>query len=144
MATIKPKFFGKMAKGQLIINDREQFDLYLQKFKDDTEMEMTVSRKYKRRTSGQVDESTNFNGYWWAVVIRMISDAMGEIDDDYTHNLVQIEVGNVRRSENGATVPAGTKHMSGGEFADLCMKARVWASEKLTLSIPEPNEAVWN
>lgn len=132
-----------MQREKLVINDRSAFDLYLQKFKDGTEMEMTVSRKYKRRTQGGPDEATNFNGYWWAVIIRMVSDAMGEIDDDYTHNLIQIEVGNVRRTDDGKVIPAGTKNMSGGEFADLCMKARVWASQKLQLSIPEPNEAEW-
>lgn len=141
---IKPKFFGKMKGGELIIDDQEQLDLYLQKFKDDTEMEMTVSRKYKRRTSGQADEATNFNGYWWAVIVRMVSDHMGELDDDYTHNLIQVGVGNVREDEYGNKIPAGTKHKSGGEFAELCSKARMWASKELQLNIPEPNEADWN
>lgn len=123
--------------------DQDQLDLFLHKFPDGTEMEMTIGRKYKRRTQGAPDEATNFNGYWWAVIIRMISDEMGEIDDDYTHNLIQIETGNVRRTKSGHQIPAGTKHMSGGEFSELCSKARVWASRELNLSIPEPNEAAW-
>lgn len=140
---IKPKFYGKMHGGRMIITDREQFDLYLAKFKDDTEMEMTVARKYKRRTSGQPDEDTNFNGYWWAVIVRMVSDRMGELDDDYTHNLIQMGVGNFKETPDGMRVPKGTKHMSGGEFADLCSKARIWASKELQLVIPEPNEVIW-
>lgn len=141
MATIKPKFFGKMQAGKLLFYDREQFDHYLEKFPDETEMELTIARKYKRRTAGLPGEATNFNGYWWAVVIRLIADEMGELDDDYTHNLVQVEIGNVRRTTDGQSIPAGTKHLSGGEFADLCARARIWASKELSLSIPEPNEA---
>lgn len=132
-----------MLNGKMAITDREQFDLYLQKFKDGTEMEMTVSRKYKKRTSGLPDEATNFNGYWWAVIVRMVSDQMGEINDDYTHNLIQIEIGNYKETKSGHRIPAGTKDMSGGEFADLCVRARVWASKELGISIPEPHEAVW-
>lgn len=127
-----------------MINDRDQFDLYLQKFPDDTEMEMTISRKYKRRTAGLPGEKTNFNGYWWAVIIRMISDEMGELDDDYTHNLIQVEIGNVKMTKDGHPVPAGTKHLSGGEFADLCSRARMWASKELSLSVPEPNECEYD
>ena len=144
MAIIKPKFYGQMKGGKLIINDRDQFDLYLQKFPDETEMEFTISRKYKRRTSGQADEKTNFNGYWWAVIIRMVADEMGEMDDDYIHNLIQVEVGNIRPTKDGQVVPAGTKHLSGGEFAEMCSKARIWASKELNLYIPEPHEAEYN
>ncbi len=140
---IKPKFWGIMKGGKLMIADREQFDLYLTKFKDGTEMEMTISRKYKRRTTGAPGEKTNFNGYWWAVIIRMVSDEMGELDDDYTHNLIQLEIGNFKETDTGMRVPKGTKEMSGGEFAELCSKARIWASKELSLSIPEPNEAEW-
>ena len=140
---IKPKFFGKMQGGQFIINDQEPLDLFLSKFKDDTEMEMTISRKYKRRTSGLPGEPTNFNGYWWAIIVRMVGDEMGEMDDDYTHNLIQVEIGNTRDDGHGHQIPAGTKHLTGGEFADLCSKARIWASKSLSLSIPEPNEVVW-
>lgn len=135
-----------MHSGKLEITDREQFELYLQKFKDDTEMEVTVSRKYKRRSSGQGDETTNFNGYYWAVIVRMVSDQMGELDDDYTHNLIQIETGNIRRSTGkgfNVDVPKGTKEMSGGEFAEYCSRARMWASKELGLNIPEPNQIEW-
>jgi len=137
---IKPKFFGIMHGGKMMITDREQFDLYLAKFADDTEMEMTIARKYKRRTAGLPGETSNFNGYWWAVIVRLVSDEMGELDDDYTHNLIQIKVGNVRRMEDGSVVPAGTKHLSGGEFSNLCSRARIWASKELSLSVPEPHE----
>lgn len=132
-----------MKGGKLMFNDREQVDLFLQKFKDDTEMEATISRKYKRRTSGAPGEDTNFNGYYWAIIIRMVSDHMGELDDDYTHNLIQINTGNVRRTDDGKDVPKGTKGMSGGEFAEYCSRARIWASKELQLSIPEPNEIDW-
>lgn len=140
---IKPKFFGTVHGGRFIVNDQASLDQYLQKFKDDTEMEATYARKYKRRTSGAPGEKTNFNGYYWAVIIRMVSDAMGELDDDYTDNLLQLETGNFRETKDGVRVPAGNKEKSGGEFAEYCGKCRIWASQNLQISIPEPNEAEW-
>lgn len=143
MGIIKPKFYGIMKGGKLILNDRDQFDLHLEKYKDDTEMELTISRKYKKRTSGQSDEDTNFNGYYWGVIIRMVSDHMGELNDSYTDDLLQIETGNVKRSDSGKEIPLGHKEMSGGEFAEYCSRCRIWASKELQLNIPEPNEVVW-
>ena len=140
---IKPKFFGTVHGGRFIVNDQASLDQYLQKFKDDTEMEATFSRKYKRRSTGAIGETTNFNGYYWAVVIRMVSDAMGELDDDYTNDMLQLETGNYRESSSGLRVPKGTKEMSGGEFSEYCGKCRIWASKELQISIPEPNEAEW-
>jgi hypothetical protein len=156
MTQIKPKFFGKIERGVFRHNDDDAFRKYMAKFGDGQEMEMTVGPKYKRRTSGQPDELTNFNGYYWAVVVRMISDEMGEIDDNYTHNMLQMIFNKrgvtvadpVTKKPVNIEVQAGSKYMSGGEFADYCSKIRTWASIPgnicdAGLYIPEPNETEW-
>jgi hypothetical protein len=146
--SIKPKFYGIKKGRSFILNDNDKLTLgnYLTKFEDGKEMEMTVAPKYKRRTSGQPGEETNFNGYLWGVLYKIIGDEIGEFDLDYIHYWAQIKVGNVKGMRDGSVIPAGTGEMSGGEFADYCQKVRVWASAPGVISdkgmyLPEPNEA---
>jgi len=148
---IKPKFYGVKKGGELVLleTEREQLNKYLQKFKDDEELEITVSKKYKRRTQGDPGESTNFNGYLWGVVYKMIGDEIGEFDLDYVHHWAQIKTGNVKGMPDGSVVPKGTSELSGGEFAEYCSKVRMWANMpgnicERGLFIPQPNEAEYD
>lgn len=145
MATYTPKFYGIARKNKFAFEDRSLYDMYMEKFPDDTPLEMTVKKKYKKRTSGQDGEETNFNGYLWGVVYKMIGDEIGEMDLDYIHYWAQIAVGNFNVMPDGTKVPKGTSEMSGGEFADYCGHVRIWAATPgkicdLGMNIPEPNE----
>jgi hypothetical protein len=151
---IKPKFYGTVNNGKFIHSDPALFEGYIRKFDEGKELEITVAPKKKRRTSGGPGELTNFNGYYWSVIIRMVSDVMGELDDNATHNILQmifnkkgIEVFDPGTKQKiNIEVPRGTKNLTGGEFAEYCSKIRMWASipGNLTtdgLYIPEPGEA---
>lgn len=75
----------------------------------------------------------------------MIGDEMGELDLDYIHYWAQMSVGNFKVMPDGTKIPKGTKHMSGGEFAEYCGHVRTWAATprnvcEFGLNIPEPNE----
>ena len=54
-----PKFYGKAVNNKFVFDKRSDFDFYMEKFKDNTPLEMTVKRKYKQRTSGKYDEETS-------------------------------------------------------------------------------------
>lgn len=151
---IRPKFYGTISNGKIVHADPEAFEKYIRNFQEGKEVEITVGPKYKRRTQGAPGEPTNFNGYYWGVIIRIISDVMGELDDNVTHGLLQmifnkkgVEICNpeTKLLEN-IEIPRGTKYLSGGDFAEYCMKIRTWAAipGNLTESgvyIPEPHEA---
>jgi hypothetical protein len=144
---LKPKFYGIKKGRSFILNESDKVLLgnYLQKFEDGKEMEMTVAKKFKARTSGQPGEDTNFNGYLWGVVYKIIGDEIGEMDLDYIHNWAQVKVGNIIAMPDGTIIPAGTSEMSGGEFAEYCSKVRMWAATpenicKLGMFIPDPNQ----
>ena len=144
---IKPKFYGTKNGDEFVLNPDQKSALasYLQKWHDGKELEMTVASKYKQRTSGQPGEQTNFNGYLWGVVYKIIGDAIGEMDLDYIHYWVQVKTGNVKGMPDGSVVPAGTSEMSGGEFAEFCSRARIWAGTPGNITeggiyIPEPRE----
>lgn len=149
---IKPKFFGVIHNGKFYHKEAAAFANYIQKF-EGRDMEMTISPKYKRRTQGDPGEETNFNGYWWAVIIRIIADAIGEADDNVVHNMLQMlfnkkaysTIDPETKQRINIEVPRGTKNLSGGEFAEMCSRVRVWASIPGNLCehgcfIPEPNE----
>jgi len=142
---IKQKFYGIIKNGQIIWNDSEYFAQHILKFKDGQEVEMTLEKKHKRRSSGLPGEAANFNGYYWAVVVRIIADEMGEFDQDLVHHWIQLEVGNFQTMKNGTRVPLGTSKMSSGEFAEYCSRVRMWAATPGNVCdkgcyIPEPNE----
>lgn len=143
-----------MRDGKFKFSDRASYEAYMAKFKDGTEMELTIGPKYKRRTQGAPGEITNFNGYYWGVIVRMISDEVGEPDDNATHYILQMLFNRrgvqVFDPETNAMknieIPKGTRDMSGMEFGEYCSKIRMWAAMPGNLCehgmrIPEPNEA---
>lgn len=147
----KPKYFGIIEEtgGKKVFKmtggSRNDYENFLDKMETGQEMEMTMSKKFKPRTSGQPGEGTNFNGYLWGIVYKIIADEMGELDYDYIHNWAQIAVENVTRARDGSKVPKGTSDMSGGEFSEYCQKVRIWASQpgnicEHGLYIPDPNQ----
>lgn len=149
---IKPKFFGVIHNGKFFHKEPAMFTNYIEKF-EGRDMEMTVSPKYKRRTQGDPGEETNFNGYYWAVIIRIVADTIGDEDDNAVHNMLQMlfnkkaftTMDPETKQRINIEVPRGTKNLSGGEFADYCSKIRMWAAMPGNLSergcyIPEPNE----
>jgi hypothetical protein len=138
----------------LVYNDPDGIKQYLARFDDGEEVEMTIGKRFKARTSGQPGEDTNFNGYYWAVIIKMISDATGELgDDDEIHLLLQMMFNKKGISVIdpktkviiNVEVPRGTSNLSGAEFADFCSKCRIWAAipgnvTEHGIYIPEPHE----
>lgn len=146
---IKRKFFGKKVNGRFTLNDRNLYEEYLAGFQEGAELEMTLSKKFKRRTSGAPGEETNFNGYLFGVVLKIIGEEIGEMDLDDVHYWVQMAVGNIKVMPDGTKIPAGTSEKSGGEFAEYCSKIRIWAAIPkdqggfIGAYIPEPHEVVY-
>jgi ribosomal protein L21E len=147
---ITPKFFATIEQGKVKHADPQAFQTYvIQKFKEGQEVEITIKRKFKKRTSGQPGEETNFNGYYWGVIVKIIADEIGEIDQDIVHEWLQIATGNTKIMPGGLKAPAGTAHMSGAEFADYCSRVRMWAGSpgnivEKGIYLPEPYEAEYN
>ena len=122
--------------------DKDGIRELLSSFPEGQRIDVTIEKERKRRSQGDKDELTNFNGYYWAVIIKMIAEEMGESDADYVHQAIQIAVGNFKEIA-GLKVPLGTKLMSGGEFSEYCSKCRNWASSFYGIFIPEPHEIAY-
>jgi len=141
---INPKHFAKILKGRLVYDDQKKLTNFLKSFKDEQPVQVVISRKFKKRTSGQIWEDTNFNGYYWGVMFEIISKELGYFTKEersQLHEWIQINVGNVVVMKDGKEVTRGTSEMSGMEFAEFCKNVRIWASRDLEIYLPEPHEA---
>lgn len=145
MTRINPKWRARVTAGKVRIEDQARFLVYVGRM-EGKEVDVTVAPRRKVRSTGQLNESGNQNGYYWAVVVAMVSDAMG-ITDDEAHEFLKWQF-NRRGVERGGKrweIPGSTSSLSTAEFADYLEKIRMWAagSDALSLRIPEPNEAEW-
>jgi len=147
---IKPKFFGTAKGGRFIADDHDLMRNHLTNL-EGQRVELTVARQKKVRSSGQPGEPGNVNGYYWGVVVRIISDAMGELDDQVTHNILQMMFNKraITVAGHNIEVPAGTKEMDSAAFSDYCSRIRMWANMPGNITgrgvyIPEPNEAEYD
>lgn len=140
----KAIFYGKALRGKFIMEykDKEIMRNFLLTYEKDTPLVMEIKKYSKLRTSGKDGEETNFNGYYWGIIVRMVADEMGELDQEYIHGIIQIGTGNYRPDNLGNKIPLGTSKMSGGEFAEYCSRARMWANKELGIYIPEPYEGL--
>lgn len=142
---IAPKFYGTIKDGKIEHQNPELFQNYVTfNFKDDQEVEIVVKKRAKRRTAGLPGEETNFNGYYWTVIVRTIADHIGEMDQDIVHQWIQTAVGHTKAMPDGTKVPIGTSHLSGGEFSEYCKRVRMWAGNSENalggLFLPQPHE----
>jgi hypothetical protein len=105
-------------------------------------------------TDAKPVRSKNQNGYYWAVIVKMIGDEIGEILPENTHKMLAGQVlgydtVTVKEfdfehwrafKEVEYRVPKSTSLLSTAEFEDYALRCRVFANEFLGLSIPLPNE----
>lgn len=97
-------------------------------------------------TCGRSDRkirSTNQSSYYWAVIIKMISDDTGN-DPESVHNALKtlflprefIQIG-----EKEVEVAKSTKDLTTVEMETFLTRCRVFAGQELNITLPLPNEA---
>jgi hypothetical protein len=127
-----PIFYGEVKNGRLVLEKRGEFEKYLSSLKG--EVQITVSKRKKPRSLAQ-------NAYYWGVLIKMVSEAIGVIPDE-AHALLGslfLKVG-VQASGKRYEVVRSTTSLSTREFEEYTAHCRNWAGLELGIYIPEPNE----
>lgn len=135
-------FIGKIENGQLHLADKQKFNLYISQMQG--EVELTIKKRRKLRTTGKAWEKSNQNGYYWGVVIPIIQSHpqfMGwnkqEIHEGIKNKFLRIggtdEFPKVR----------GTSTLNTQEWEETMSNIRMWASDMLEIYIPLPNEVSW-
>jgi len=101
---------------------------------------LTIKVNHKRRSNPQ-------NGYYWAVVVQMVMDAMNAYGNDFTpdeiHETLKAKF-NFREVEtmpdNFTEVPVSTARLNTVEFSQYIEKIQRYAAVMLNINIPSPNE----
>lgn len=131
---MKTGCFGKVAQGKFIPSNTRSFrDAFA--FHEGKEVELTVERKKKRRSNNQ-------NAYYHGVVVPMIAQAMGEDSCEDVHNYLKAEFNwkYIVIGDEEKKFPQSTAKLSTAEFSEYVAKIQRWASEFLSLYVPDPNE----
>jgi hypothetical protein len=131
---ISPIVHGRVESGKFIPTDRAMFRsaFYAHEGKP---VEVSVKRYRKRR-------STQANAYYWGVVVAMIGDYVGESDPQTIHEMLKAAHNYEIKTVDGKEIriPQSTADLTTVEFKEYIERVTRWASEYLSLYIPEPNE----
>ncbi len=134
--------YATIIKDEMKLKNTETFKKFLTalkyKTKDETKIKLTIERDIKRRTSGKDWESSNENGYYWAVVIPILSEYFGYLPDE-THEALKLKF---LRTGGDDKFPrlGSTSVLNKIDWEELMEKIRIWALTDFNIKIPEPNE----
>jgi len=149
---IKPIFTGKIVDGKFWMNDRKAFDSYVGSL-GEGEYQITVAKRRKQRTSGQIWEDSNQNGYYWGVVIPKLVEYYAQLAEKENNPALKMTPDQVHEAikflfmNEGtfAKIPKikSTSDLSTIEWESLMSQIRDWASEEYHIYIPEPYETTY-
>jgi hypothetical protein len=127
----KHKAFVK--NGKITFQNREQFDKDLLN-KEGKTVYITVREQKNRR-------SLNLNSYYWAVVVRLVSNDLG-YDKEEAHEILKSMFLRTKYQIKGIWVDGmkSTTKLSNQEMNDYIEEVKRFASSSLGLYIPDPNE----
>jgi len=133
--TYKIKYTGKILNGKSLFDDIESFKKKISELEGHN-FELTIDFLQEQR-------STQWNKYYWKVIVDSLCEATGN-DPDTVHTglkkkyLRQI----IRCGEKGRIIPDTTTCLSNREFAQYCRLIRIGEAD--ICIIPEPNEVIYD
>ena len=127
----KHKAFIK--NGKVTFQDRERFDNHLLNYEGKTVV-VTVREQKERR-------SLNLNSYYWAVIVKLLSEETG-YNKDEMHEVLKSMFLRTRYQIKGVWVDStkSTTKLSNKEMGEFIEEVKRFASTTLGVYIPDPNE----
>jgi len=138
MAMLSPLVLGKVEGGKLVADDPE---LLKKAFRchEGKRVEFQVKRYYNRRTDPQ-------NKYYWAVIVPLAADAMGEDSAEDAHENLKAEcnyemttVGKGADRQEYKRV-LSTAKLDTKQFEEYCERCRRFLAKIFGMYVPLPNE----
>ena len=119
--------------GKITFQNREQFDKDLSN-NEGKNVYITIREQKNRR-------SLNLNSYYWAVVVRLVSNETG-YDNEEAHEILKSMFLRTRYQIKGIWVDGmkSTTKLSNQEMTEYIEEIKRFASSSLGLYIPDPNE----
>jgi hypothetical protein len=132
---------ARVKDGRLFLTNRREFNRQIATIPPDWDLEVSVERVRASRSQA-------LNRYYWGVVVKLIADHTGYTIDETHDALKMLHLSKTLAMQNGngevineIVIGGSTRKLVNREFQDYCGRIRQWASEKLDVYIPEPNEA---
>ena len=127
------KHLAFIKNGKVTYQNRELFDDHLLSYEGKTVV-ITVGEQRKRR-------SLNLNSYYWAVVVKLLSEETG-YDKDEMHEVLKSMFLRTRYQIKGVWVDStkSTTKLSNKEMAEFIEEVKRFAATTLGVYIPDPNE----
>jgi|TARA_R100001594_G_scaffold32785_1_gene60900 hypothetical protein len=119
--------------GKVTFQDRERFDNHLLNYEDKAVI-ITVREQKNRR-------SLNLNSYYWAVVVRLLSEETG-YNKDEMHEVLKSMFLRTKYKIKGIWIHGtkSTTKLNNQEMQAYIEECKTFASTTLGLYIPDPNE----
>lgn len=140
---MKYHFYGKIIKDKFEINNKDWFKDVITAIRgkrDEIDCELTIKEYKKNRTSGKAYQKSNQNGYYWGVVIPLLSSELGYLPDEI-HTALKYKFLRVGGSSDLPKIKS-TSTLNTQEWEELMDKIRTWSSSELNIIIPEPYEKI--
>jgi len=131
---------ARIKQGRLEFKQRSSFLTDVEKLRDG-EYIVTVERARRKRSIDQ-------NRYYWGVVVPLVKEGLTDIGYRLTTEAVHeflkgqfniVEIVNEKSGEIMKSI-GSTTEMSTSQMMDYFSKIKEWASEYLSVYIPDPNE----
>jgi len=127
------KHLAFIKNGNVTYQNKELFDDHMLSYEGKTVV-ITVGEQKKRR-------SLNLNSYYWAVVVKLLSDETG-YDKDEMHEVLKSMFLRTRYQIKGVWVDStkSTTKLTHKEMSEFIEEVKRFASTTLGVYIPDPNE----
>lgn len=124
-----PVFHAQVKKGSLYFDESSKFAAFLAGM-EGQRVNVTVQKPGRPRSNQE-------NRYYWGVVIKTLSDHTGYSDDEMHDALRMLFL-----KDHTESIPTirSTAALTTVEFEEYMTKIRAWASQELSVYVPEPNE----
>ena len=127
------KHLAYIKNGKVTYQNKDKFDDHMLNYEGKTVV-ITVGEQKKRR-------SLNLNSYYWAVVVKLLSEETG-YDKDEMHEVLKSMFLRTRYQIKGVWVAStkSTTKLSHKEMSEFIEETKRFASTTLGVYIPDPNE----
>src|SRR3990167_1377999 len=129
-----PLFYGAVNQGKVKLDDKDNFQLWVDSL--DGEVELTITKRRHSRTRSQ-------NGYYWAVIVDMLAEELGYSKDE-THAILKQKFLSKTINFKGQEIKIArsTASLKTMEFETYTEAIRQWTASELNTKIPLPGEVI--
>ncbi len=127
---IKPIFTGQIKKGKLILDELDNFELWISQW-EDKKVDVIVEKYKSTRTLKQ-------NAYLWSCIYKLIGDEIGYTAEE-VHQLCKSMFlkKHLDVKEKRYTIVGSTASLNTVDFTHYIEAVKDWASQELGIFIPE-------